>query len=169
MNFSSLRLGTRHPKFSATGCEAGVQRCLSYYETDIKAIDRIMSSLELGGGTVPADLDTVLPGQHVETKGRQYAVLAEKVPVHSNELGAVDLVILPSYVSHEVRQLVQKYVHTCAVVATVLVDFEVKRYPTIHAVGLTPSESGFPRLVDYDYLYSLLEFVVPAHVISNVL
>ena len=89
--------------------------------------------------------------------------------VHSDELGAVYLVISPVYVSHEVRHLVQKNVHASAVVASVLVDFEVERYPAVYAVGLAPSQGGLPRLVNDGYLSGLFESVVSAHVVSNVL
>ena len=73
--------------------------------------------------------------------------------VHSDKLRAVDLMILPVDVSHVVRQLVQKYIHAGAVVATVAVDNEVERRSVIYVPVFTPPQSGFPRLVDDYYLY----------------
>lgn len=75
--FQLLATRDTTPKISATGCEAGVQRCLSYYETENSRVDRVMSSLDLGGATVLADLDAVFLRQYVETDVRQYAVLAK--------------------------------------------------------------------------------------------
>jgi len=61
--FQLFAYRTRPLKSVTTGCETGVQRCLSYYETENNAVDRVMSSLDLGWGTLLADTDTMLLGQ----------------------------------------------------------------------------------------------------------
>ena len=75
--------------------------------------------------------------------------------VHSHKLGAVNLVILPVDVGHIVRQLVQKDIHAGAVVAPILINFEIKRGLIAVVPTLAPPQRRFPGLVDDDDLDSL--------------
>ena len=75
--FQLLATRDTTPKISATGCEAGVQRCLSYYGTDIKAVDWVVSTPKLLWCVPLTYSNIVLLGEHVVTDVRQNAILAE--------------------------------------------------------------------------------------------
>ena len=75
--FQLLATRDTTPKISATGCEAGVQRCLSYYGTDIKAVDETLSTPELLRCVPPTYRNIVLLGEHVVAYVGQNAILAE--------------------------------------------------------------------------------------------